>query len=333
MADPTHGMIFHYDKPAASNRCENHGIRVDGVPYVFQNNAVYYLGWWSKISSTANNNANFQWKSFENHIQNFPIVLKMIGGQMTLMYTPPGGGSSFLWRQAIMANTWHHYVLGIKTSDAIRGGTIEFWFDGVKQTLSGSDSFAGRTFDSKNCPKWGVYGGRGTAMSNSVADLRIGTTYEDVAMGSPQPTPPAGPPTDAGNALPDAGASSPDAATGGEGPLADAAAPGGVSGGGAGGAGGGSAPPAGPATSTGGSGGQAPVAPTPPAGEGAGSSPPPPVPVPAPAPSSGGCQMSGGQLAGSGHWLVPVGLLALAGGRRIRTRRLRPPVLPAHLTS
>ena len=223
IADPTHGMIFRYDKPDGSNRCENHGVSVDGVPFVFQNGATYYLGWWSKLSSTANNNANFQWKSYLNHTQNFPIVLKMIGGQMTLMYTPPDGGSSFLWRETILADTWHHYVLGIKTSDDIRGGTIEFWFDGKKKMLSGSDAYASRTWDSKNCPKWGVYGGSGTAMTNFVADLRIATTYAEVAMGSPRPVPdPAGTPTDAGTSgLADAGTNSADAAADPGGPEAD----------------------------------------------------------------------------------------------------------------
>ena len=31
VTDPIHGLIFRYEKPAASNRCENHGIRVDGL--------------------------------------------------------------------------------------------------------------------------------------------------------------------------------------------------------------------------------------------------------------------------------------------------------------
>src|SRR5687767_2579584 len=247
LADPTHGMVFKYEKPGQSNRCENHGIRINGEPYVFQNNATYYIAWHSKLSSTANNNANFQWKSYENHSQNFPIVLKMIGGQMSLMYTPPGGGSSILWRRALLADTWHHYVLGIKTSSELRGGTIEFWFDGTKQMLSGAESYAGRTFDSKNCPKWGAYGGRGSPMTNLVADLRIATTSQEVPMGSRKPGEgPAGAPTDGGR--PDdagmdgsdvsapAGASPPPAVgSGGSGPAGTGGAGGGSGDGGSGG--------------------------------------------------------------------------------------------------
>jgi hypothetical protein len=134
-------------------------------------------------------------------VQNFPIVIKMIGGQVSLMYTPPGGGSTIIWRHALQAETWHHYVLGIKTSNALRGGTIELWFDGMKQMPGGSEKYAARTWDSgnHNCPKWGVYGGRGTAMTNFVADQRVATTYEEVAMGSPRPIPGPGATSDGGS--------------------------------------------------------------------------------------------------------------------------------------
>jgi MYXO-CTERM domain-containing protein len=309
LADPTHGMVFKYDKPAQSNRCENHGIRINGEPYVFQNNATYYLAWYSKLSSTANNNANFQWKSYENHSQNFPIVLKVIGGQMSLMYTPPGGGSSILWRRALMADTWHHYVLGIKTSAEIRGGTIEFWFDGAKQMLSGAESYAGRTFDSKNCPKWGVYGGRGTPMTNLVADLRIATTYQEVAMGSAKPGgSPAGARTDAGGGPTDAGtnggdaSAAPDASprpsvdSGGSGPIGTGGAAGGNgSGGGGGGGGGGGSGKAG--------------APSPMGTGAVGSA----EATPSPARQSGGCQLAGDRpLHDEPSSGAALGLLALA---------------------
>jgi hypothetical protein len=182
--DPQRGTVWRYHKPSESGRCENHGIKVDGRSFVFENDNTYYLGWWSKLTSTADNNANFQWKSYgDGHVQNFPLVLKMIDGQMTLMQRQPGGVETFLWRRTISANQWNHFVLGIHVSSATRGGWVELWFNGVKQTFTtGGQRFACRTLDSgeHNCPKWGVYGGSGQVMTNWIDGLKIGTTPEDV---------------------------------------------------------------------------------------------------------------------------------------------------------
>jgi hypothetical protein len=52
----------------------------------------YYLGWGFKLTRTINNNAIFQWKSYGSPMaQNFPLVMKMVGGQLQLHYFPPGG--------------------------------------------------------------------------------------------------------------------------------------------------------------------------------------------------------------------------------------------------
>jgi F5/8 type C domain/Polysaccharide lyase len=184
--DPVHGRVWRYHKPAETNRCENHGFRVDGSERRATEGETWYLGWWSKLSSTANNNANFQWKSYGSHIQNFPLVLKMINGQMTLMQRQPEGVTTFLWRRTLSANQWNHFVLGIHVSSGLRGGWVELWFNGVKQTFTtGGTRFACRTLDSgdHNCPKWGVYGGSGQAMTNWVDGLKVGTTPEDVMDG------------------------------------------------------------------------------------------------------------------------------------------------------
>src|SRR5262249_43109314 len=176
--------VFRYHKPSSSNRCENHGIRVNGTGYAFQNNTTYFLGWWSKLDNTANDNANFQWKSFgEGHQQNFPIVLKMINGKMTLMQRQPDHTENFLWSRTISKNTWNHFALGIRLSSELRGGWIEFYFNGVKQTLTtGGTRFACRTWDTgnHNCPKWGVYGGRGSDRSNFVVCQKVGRSFADV---------------------------------------------------------------------------------------------------------------------------------------------------------
>jgi hypothetical protein len=183
VSDPVHGRIWRYHKPAGSNRCENHGIAVNGSGYAFRNNTLYYIGWRNRLSTAANNNANFQWKSYGNHIQNWPVVLKMVNGRLTMLQRQPGNQVSTIWSRPVSANTWNTYVLALRLSDQTRGGYIEFWFNGVKQTFSnGSQRYACRLFDGGHvCPKWGIYGGSGTAMTNFVDALRVGTTYADVA--------------------------------------------------------------------------------------------------------------------------------------------------------
>jgi Ca2+-binding RTX toxin-like protein len=200
--DPTFGTVWRYSKPAPSNRCENHGIRVDGSRFVFQEDNTYYLGWRSKLSSTVNNNASFQWKSYGNHIQNYPVLLKMINGNLSLMYRAPGEPCCrTIWAAPISPDTWNSHVLGLHLSSVATDGWIEFWFNGVQQTLAGGVlRYPGRTLDDINEPKWGIYGASATDVTNFVHGVKVGTTYEDVALaggggpGGPTPTPTPTPP-------------------------------------------------------------------------------------------------------------------------------------------
>ena len=195
--DATFGQVIRYNKPSSENRCENHGIRLlDGTKYMFHNGQTVHLGWYYRINTTVNNNANFQWKSLgDGHVQNYPIVIKMIDNQLHLMQRQPQGNpTTFLFKRTISANQWNHVVLSLLLSNETRGGWIEFWFNGVQQTLlTGGTRFACRTWDTgdHNCPKWGVYGGTGTTMTNLVHRARVGTTYADVGIGGtpPPPTP------------------------------------------------------------------------------------------------------------------------------------------------
>jgi len=181
--EPGHGLVWRFHKPARSNRCEVHGIRVGGSMYKFQENATYYLGWSSRLTSTVNNNAVFQWKSYGRHRVNFPVWLKMVDGRLTLFQRQLGPRESRIWSTPVRENTWNHIVLGIHTSNADRGGWVELYFNGVQQTFTdGTRRYACRTWDAPgyNDPKWGIYGARGKDISNFVDDLKIGTTYADV---------------------------------------------------------------------------------------------------------------------------------------------------------
>jgi hypothetical protein len=179
--DSTHGRVWRYNKPSGLNRCESKGIKVNGSTYTFRNGQTYYLGWYSKLSSTVNNNAVFQWKSYGNHTQNYPFVLKVISNRITMIQRQPGTSEVRIWSQPITANTWNQFVIGVYMSAQTRGGWIELWFNGQQQTFSsGVQRYACRTFDSENHPKWGVYGAKGTTVTNLVDGLRVGTSYADV---------------------------------------------------------------------------------------------------------------------------------------------------------
>jgi hypothetical protein len=181
VSEPGRGQVWRFNKPSGSNRCENHGISVGGDRYPFGNNSTFYFGWSSRLTSTANNNATFQWKSYGSHIQNFPVVLKMISGKLTMLQRQPGGKTYYPWSRSISANSWNHIVLGIHTSSATTGGWVELYFNGTQQTFSnGQLRWPCRTWDSRNEPKWGIYGASGSSIANFVDDLKVGTTYGDV---------------------------------------------------------------------------------------------------------------------------------------------------------
>lgn len=179
--DSTHGRVFRFRKPSGSNRCEAKGITVNGQHYTFSNGSTYYLGWSSRLSNTVNNNATFQWKSYNNHIQNWPVVLKVINRRLTMIQRQPGGTVYTIWSAPISANSWHHIVVGLHLSDATRGGWVELWFNGTRQTFNdGSQRWACRTWDSLNEPKWGVYGAESSSVDNYIDELKVGTSYGDV---------------------------------------------------------------------------------------------------------------------------------------------------------
>lgn len=203
ISDPVRGLIWRYHKPSGSNRCENHGIKLNGASYVFQNNTTYYFGWSTKLTDATNNNANFQWKSYGTHIQNFPVVLKMIDGRMHMLQRQPENQTSLIWSIPFSANTWYHITIALHLSDELLGGWVEIWFNGVKQTFTnGTQRYACRTFDGGHvCPKWGVYGASATTMTNFVDDLKVGSSWASVQPVGTPPQPPAAPASLTANAV------------------------------------------------------------------------------------------------------------------------------------
>jgi len=179
----TLGKIWKFTKAVGSNRCEVHAAK----NFAAVEGDDIYLGWRSQLmmSSTGlTTNALFQWKAYgANMTQNFPIVIKTVGGDFKLMHTASGGANTFIWDSPVTLNNWNTFVLRIKVSRTATVGFIEFWFNGVKQNLSnGTQRYYGRTLDADYCdPKWGVYGASAELITNRVHALKIASTYAEAA--------------------------------------------------------------------------------------------------------------------------------------------------------
>lgn len=178
----TYGKIWRFTKAIGSNRCEVHAAQ----NFAAAEGDDIYLGWRSQLSMTSSvtTNALFQWKAYgTNMTQNFPIVIKTVSGDFKLMHTASGGASTFIWSTPVSVNNWNTFVLRIKVSRDAAVGFMEFWFNGVKQTLSsGTQRYYGRTLDAEYCdPKWGVYGASSELIVNRVHGLKIASTYAEAA--------------------------------------------------------------------------------------------------------------------------------------------------------
>jgi len=198
VSDATQGTVWRYNKPAGLERCESHGARNGGTNMVFNNGSQYYLGWRYKLTSTVNNNAQFQWKVFPAPgpaSLNWPLALKVVGNRAVMLNRKAENEVYEIWSSPISPNVWYNMVLNLRLSSTRDGGYVEIWLNGTQQTLlGGTTRWACRLYDDEHvCPKWGVYGATGNNVINYVDALKIGTTFADVnpggGGGSPTPTP------------------------------------------------------------------------------------------------------------------------------------------------
>src|SRR5579859_4081580 len=165
--DPVYGRIWDFSKPAGDHRCEAHGA----AGFTPGEGDTYYIGWRSKLTSLANDNANFQWKAYGRPmLQNFPLVIKNIGGRTGLYYSAPGTHIAPVFQTTLTTNTWHSHVLLIHVSRSAAVGYVGYWLDGKQVTFAGgATQLKARTFDGTSVdPKWGVYGGDPGTMHNFV---------------------------------------------------------------------------------------------------------------------------------------------------------------------
>ncbi|HET9571680.1 MAG TPA: DUF4998 domain-containing protein [Bacteroidales bacterium] len=180
--DPVNGSVFKYFKGVGCHRCEHHGVN----GFQAKVGDDFYIGWRFKINidPAVVTNAIFQWKAYgDSMLQNYPIVLKTKDGLFQLEQYNPGVSGNVLtsvWSTPIVVNAWQSVVLRISVSKDVEKGFIEFWYNGVKQTLkNGTTRFYCRTFDAEYCdPKWGVYGADPFEVTLWVDALRIANVYE-----------------------------------------------------------------------------------------------------------------------------------------------------------
>ena len=180
------GPIWVFSKPAGDPQCVTHGIAVNRAQYNFRDNSTYYISWWSKLSNTTNNNADFQWTSNGpgGISQDYPFTINTHNGRATIFQSQPGSNGKTIWTSPtpLTRNTWNHYVVGIHTSDAPTGGWIELWYNGKAQKFSsGTYQYVCRTWDVNNNPMWGEYGPQNISVTDYVYAPKIGTSYVSVA--------------------------------------------------------------------------------------------------------------------------------------------------------
>ena len=182
--DETGTLVWKYLKPSGSHRTETRGA----VGFQADEGDNIYIGWTSKIYMPTNlqTEAIFQWKSYPTtgSPQNHPLMLRTKNGKLELQHFDANHTATVPWNTSLSVGSWLKFVLRIKVSRNPAVGYIEFWYNGVKQTLSnGSQRLYCQTLDTYDCdPKWGIYGGDASQATHFVKKIRIADNYADAAQ-------------------------------------------------------------------------------------------------------------------------------------------------------
>ena len=216
--DPVFGKFWRITKPVSRKRAEFARTRGDVNDFEPVIGETYYYGWRWRINSTPDPSGDitvWQWKSDDGgnldlNKQNYPLNMEYDGTILSLKAFGPAepnwtSGGIFqrrttLWRQVIEEDTWMSFVIKIKVDDSFDStnnrynGYIEFWFNGVPQTLTNysfnqyqvvldnNDTRAyHKTFDGVvNYPKWGSYNEQACDLftETDFDEMRVTTTFE-----------------------------------------------------------------------------------------------------------------------------------------------------------
>ncbi|GAB3381182.1 heparin lyase I family protein [Amycolatopsis echigonensis] len=173
--DAAKGKVWVAEQLANEERCEAVGPDLSA-------GKTFYLGWSSKYRITDSTSRYvFQLKcSPSTGTANHPIVLEVIGGKLRLEDWTTDHTSVTLWDTPISNDQWHDIAFRISTDRT--KGTIQFWFDGKRQTFSdGSTTYTGTTIDgTRNYLKWGVYHQADQTATQWLSKIRMGGSLADV---------------------------------------------------------------------------------------------------------------------------------------------------------
>lgn len=211
------GKFWRITKPTSRKRAEFARTTGDINSFVPKKSGTYYYGWRWRISATPNLSdggiAVFQWKTdqggnINTNKQNYPLNMGYDGSELSLNafgpaepnWNRPGSitqRQTTLWKQAIPEDKWVTFVIKLKVEDTYDTGNnrydgyIEFWFNGVQQTLANMDfdeyqvvlansntRAYHKTFDGVEVyPKWGAY-------NENACDFEVITDYDDMRVAS-----------------------------------------------------------------------------------------------------------------------------------------------------
>ncbi|WP_051711128.1 heparin lyase I family protein [Streptomyces sp. NRRL S-350] len=179
VTDAAKGKVWRAYQAAGEERCETLGPDL-------KNGETFYLGWSSKVDiKDANSRYVFQLKcSPSTDTANHPIEIDATDGRIRLQEWDTQHVSHTLWTAPTANGQWHSYALKIRLGRT--DGTIDFWFDGKKQTFTtGSGTFKGTTWDGdRNYLKWGSYHESTGDATNTFTSPVMATTLEAATAGS-----------------------------------------------------------------------------------------------------------------------------------------------------
>ncbi|MCX4755413.1 heparin lyase I family protein [Kitasatospora purpeofusca] len=177
--DPAKGSVWRAFQAAGEERCETLGPNL-------KEGSTFYLGWSSKLNiKDSNSRYVFQLKcSPSTDTANHPIEIDATTGRIRLQEWDTKHVAHTLWTAPTSNNQWHSYALKIRLGRT--NGTIDFWFDGVKQTFTtGSGTFKGTTWDGdRNYLKWGSYHPSPGNATNTFTSPIMATTLQAATAGS-----------------------------------------------------------------------------------------------------------------------------------------------------
>ncbi|RKT20207.1 polysaccharide lyase-like protein [Streptomyces sp. 1114.5] len=177
--DAAKGKVWRAHQAAGQERCET--LSPD-----LKNGDTFYLGWSSKVDiKDANSRYVFQLKCDPStDTANHPIEIDATNGRIRLQEWDTKHVSHTLWTAPTANGQWHSYALKIRLGRT--DGTIDFWFDGKKQTFTtGSGTFKGTTWDgNRNYLKWGSYHESTGDATNTFTSPVMATTLEAATAGS-----------------------------------------------------------------------------------------------------------------------------------------------------